>query len=109
MSTRGCFMAHSSPASPRAAGSATWCRRLALDRQRPMADAPLGQRRAAVGRRPSERAEMRDEFRGSAQLLYGTTQLTDQLPLVHHAKLYELERLTDEQAGVVKPVFESGD
>src|SRR2546426_509918 len=76
------------------------------ERQRPLDHLPQGNRLAADGGRPSERAQMRDDFRGLAHLLHGLTQLADDLPLVRHAELDEVDRVTDEQAGVVEGVVE---
>src|SRR2546426_9270541 len=61
---------------------------------------------AADRGRPSERAQMRDDFRGLAHLLHGLAQLADDLPLVRHAKLDEVDRVADEQAGVIEGVVE---
>src|SRR2546426_7494208 len=48
---------------------------------------------AADRGRPSERAQMRDDFRGLAHLLHGLAQLADDLPLVRHAELDEVDRV----------------
>src|SRR2546430_5700991 len=76
------------------------------ERQRPLDHLPQGNRLAADRGRPSERAQMRDDFRGLAHLLHGLAQLADDLPLVRHTELDEVDRVTDEQAGVVEGVVE---
>jgi len=49
---------------------------------------------------------MRDDLRGLPHLLHGLAQLADDLPLVRHAELEEVERIAHEQAGVVERVVE---
>src|SRR5438093_645932 len=74
--------------------------------KRPPDHVPQGNRLAADGGRPAERAQMRDDLGGLAHLLHGLAQLADDLPLVRHAELDEVDRVAHEQAGVVEGVIE---
>src|SRR6266566_3954337 len=74
--------------------------------KRPIDHLPQGDRLAAHGRRPPERAQMRDDLRRLADLLHRVAQLANDLPLVHHAELDQVDRVAHEQAGVVEGVVE---
>src|SRR3989454_211832 len=67
---------------------------------------PQGDRFAADGGRPPERAQVRDDLRGLADLLRGLTQLADDLLLVRPAELDEVDRVAHEQADVVQGIVE---
>ena len=74
--------------------------------QRLLDHLPQGDRLAADGCRPSERAQMGDDLRGLADLLHGAVQLTDDAPMVRGAELDEVDGVADEQGGVVEGVVE---
>src|SRR5207253_3959017 len=58
------------------------------------------------GSRPPERAQVRDDRRGLADLLHGVAQLADDLPLLRDGELDQVDGIADEQPDVVEWIVE---
>src|SRR5207247_4123803 len=74
--------------------------------KRPLDHLPQGDGLAANGSRPPERAQVRDDRRGLADLLHGVAQLADDLPLLRDGELDQVDGIADEQPDVVEWIVE---
>src|SRR3989449_6835259 len=70
--------------------------------KRPLDHLPQGDRLAADRGRPPESAQVRDDLRGLADLLHGVAQLADDLSLLRHRELDQVDGIAHEQADVVE-------